>query len=205
MQNILNLEQSVAALQREQIIAYPTETLYAIGGLALSPAASLSVFAAKGRPGSQPLPVIIGLIEQLPLLAVNISDAELELAGKFWPGPLSILFKAGPLVPPELLCGSPEVAIRQTPHQGAAALCRLAGPLSSSSANLSGESAACDPALLAPGLVSGLAGIAALPPRPVGGLPSTLVRVLEPGLLQVVRHGAIGVEQLSGAGWNIAD
>ncbi len=196
MLNSISLEQAVAALTREKIIAYPTETFYAVGGMALSPQTATAVFTAKNRPASQPLPVIIGELEQLPLLAEQISDAELKLARRFWPGPLSILFRAGPLVPAELLCGSKEIAVRLSPHPVAAELSRLVGPLSCSSANISGAPAVVDPSLLEPDLTSRLAGVLALPPAPGGGLPSTLVRLGADGGLQILREGAVSAARL---------
>ena len=213
---ILSLEEAIWHLQREKVIAYPTETFYAIGGLALSPAASTAVFSAKQRPGNQPLPVIIGQVEQLPLLAKNISNAEFTLATQFWPAPLSILFKAGPLLPEELLCNSAEVAIRQTPHFVAAEICRLAGPLSGSSANLSGEAPVAGPEQLSHKLLEGIAGVVgpcsqfttqpssqtAL--RPAGDKPSTLVRVVGDGLLELIRPGAVSAEELKKKGWQLA-
>lgn len=200
---VLNMEEAVQQLQMEKIIAYPTETFYAVGGLALSPKACKDVFTAKQREGASPLPVIIGPPEQLPLLTKNISNAELDLIIKFWPGPLSVLFKAGPLLPAELLCNSPEVAIRQTPHNGAAELCRLAGPLSASSANLSGEPPITDPYNLAGELKKNIAGVADIHPMPLGGKPSTLVRVLEHQMLQVLRFGAITKEDFEKEGWEV--
>lgn len=199
----LSLEEAIQQLQKEMPIAYPTETFYAIGGLALSPKAANAVFASKQRPATQPLPVIIGQIEQLPLLAKNIPDAELALAELFWPGPLSILFKAGAILPKELLCNSPEVAIRQTSHAGAAELCKLAGPLSSSSANLSGEPAVAEPEQLSPKLLENIAGVISLPPQPAGGKASTLVRALEPGLVELIRPGAISPKELQKKGWDL--
>ena len=203
MLNALSLEQAYVALIQEKIIAYPTETFYAIGGLALSTGASAAVFTAKKRPAANPLPVIIGELEQLPLLAQDISDAELALAEKFWPGPLSILFRAGPLLPTELLCGSGEIAVRLTPHPGAAELSRLTGPLSASSANISGSPAIVDPEQLETELIPHLAGALNLPPNPEGGLPSTLVRVKEGRVLQIVRPGATSAARLTEAGWQI--
>ena len=64
---ILNVEEALQQLQMEKIIAYPTETFYAVGGLALSPKASKAVFTAKQRAGMHPLPLIIGQAAQLPL------------------------------------------------------------------------------------------------------------------------------------------
>ena len=203
MLTALSLEQAVAALIQEKIIAYPTETFYAVGGLALSPSAAEAVFTAKKRPDSQPLPIIIGEIEQLPLLASTISDAAFCLAQTFWPGPLSILFPAGPLLPRELLCASREIAVRLTPHPAAAELSRRAGPLSASSANISGSPAITDPALLEPELFSHLSGAVILPPKPGGGLPSTLVRVLDNQELQIIRNGALDAARLTAAGWRI--
>lgn len=199
----LSFEQALCYLEEEKIIAYPTETFYALGGLALSEKACTAVFSAKGRGADSPLPVIISNLNQLPLLAQNISDAQLGLAKKFWPGPLSIIFQAGTLVPKALHCNTGQIAIRQTPHPGAIKLCEACGPLSASSANLSGEPAVKAPQNLSCTLLKHLAGVIALPPEPAGGLPSTLVQVLEDNSLNILRLGAIGPEKLIAAGWKI--
>lgn len=200
---LINFNQAVNALEQGEIIAYPTETFYAIGGLALSPNASKLVFKAKSRQQSSPLPVIIGDLNQLPLLAIDITESALDLAKQFWPGPLSILFKTGPLVPAELSCNTVEVAVRQTPHAGAVSLCMACGPLSASSANLSGEPAVIEPNLFSPALTEHLAGIIELLPKPAGGLPSTLIKILEDNSLQILRQGAISEHALIAAGWRI--
>ena len=200
----LSFEQALCHLEGGKIIAYPTETFYAAGGLALSEEAAIAVFNAKGRGTNSPLPIIIAGINQLPLLAKNISNAQLNLAKKFWPGPLSILFEAGTLVPTALHCNSGQIAIRQTPHPGAMKLCEACGPLSASSANLSGEPAVKIPEQLSPELLEHLAGVIALPPEPAGGLPSTLVQILDDNSLKILRLGAIGVEKLTAAGWEIS-
>ena len=200
----LSFEQALCHLEGGKIIAYPTETFYAVGGLALSEEAAIAVFNAKGRGTNSPLPIIIAGIHQLPLLAKNISEAQLSLAKKFWPGPLSILFEAGTLVPQALHCNTGQIAIRQTPHTGAMKLCEACGPLSASSANLSGEPAVKTPEQLSPALLEHLAGVVALPPEPAGGLASTLVQVLSDNSLKILRIGAIGLEKLSAAGWEIS-
>ncbi len=200
----LSFEQALCQLEGGKIIAYPTETLYAVGGLALSQAASLAVFKAKGRGINAPLPVIIAGLNQLPLLAQNVSPAQLKLAQQFWPGPLSILFEAGNIVPTALHCNTGQIAIRQTPHAGAIKLCEACGPLSASSANLSGEPAVKVPENLSPTLMEHLSGIIALPPEPGGGLPSTLVQVLADNSLKILRAGAISGEKLAAGGWKIS-
>ncbi len=202
--HILNFIEACNCLRQGNIILYPTETFYAVGGMALNPESTIKVFNAKDRAPQKPLPIIIADITQLPLLTKKISEAEYKLAEQFWPGPLSILFKAGPLLPQNLTCGHEYIAIRQTSHHGAAMLCNSCGPLSASSANLSGKPAAKSPEQLDKELIGKTEGIFRYLPNPAGGLPSTLVQVLPDLKLKIVRPGAITIHELAAAGWEIA-
>lgn len=231
---LLDFDKACQCLQQGKVIIYPTETFYAAGGLALDPQSSKAVFAAKSREGQKPLPVIISGLTQLPLLTSYVSPAELELAKQFWPGPLTILFEAGGLTPNELICNTKKVAIRQTSHPVAAKLCEVCGPLSSSSANLSGTPPATRLTQIAEELLEKSSGVLDLPPLPPGGEPSTLVQVLplpqadakkhsnqkrsgeeeaqslaelemKHACLRILRPGAISRETLAQAGWVIAE
>ena len=126
-------------LNRGELVAFPTETVYGLGANALNREAVLSIFSAKGRPADNPLIVHIHDRSQLddlcmvPPLAGCLMDA-------FWPGPLTMLFVRKPAVPPEVTAGLPTVAIRMPSHPVAAAMLKACGlPVAAPSANSSGR------------------------------------------------------------------
>lgn len=122
------------------LVAFPTETVYGLGGDALNPDSSRKIYAAKGRPSDNPLIVHIYRIEDLSLVAEEIPEAAMRLAEKFWPGPLTMIFKKTEAVPYETTGGLDTVAVRMPSHPVAAAFIRAAGGfVAAPSANRSGR------------------------------------------------------------------
>lgn len=181
------LARALAVLQAGELLIYPTDTLYALGGRALDPAAGRRVRAAKGRE-SKPLPVIASGLEQVATLAADLPASALRLAERFWPGPLTVVLAGGNGVPDEVTAGTATVAVRVPALALARRLCEEAGPLVSTSANLSGAPApvTCEEAVAAVGASAALAldGGAG---RPVA---STIVD-LTSGPPRLVRAGAV--------------
>ena len=93
-------------------MAFPTETVYGLGGNALDPEASRKIYAAKGRPSDNPLIVHIARLEDLAPIVKNIPKKARILAEKFWPGPLTMIFEKSDLVPLETTGGLESVAVR---------------------------------------------------------------------------------------------
>ena len=87
------LEEACKILKSGGLVAFPTETVYGLGGDAFNPLASSKIYKAKGRPSDNPLIVHIASMEDLYRVADGITDSGLKLAEKFWPGPLTIIFK----------------------------------------------------------------------------------------------------------------
>ena len=126
-------------LNRGQLVAFPTETVYGLGANALDRNAVLSIFAAKGRPADNPLIVHIYDRAQLSDLC-TVSPLARPLMDAFWPGPLTMLFIRKPAVPPEVTAGLPTVAIRMPSHPVAAEMLKTCGlPIAAPSANSSGR------------------------------------------------------------------
>lgn len=197
----LNITEAVAALKQGEVICYPTETFYAVGCNALDPLAVESVYKAKKRTGSMPLPVIIGSMEQLPQVTTVESKLVQALAGRFWPGSLSILVTASDLIPAVLTGETGRVAVRVTPHPVAQELCLKAGvPLVSTSANLSGHPAVTEASAIDGGLHEGVAGVVDMEPAPAGGFASTLIEIVGPRAVRIVRSGAVSEVELRTAG-----
>lgn len=122
------------------LVAFPTETVYGLGGDALSPDSSRRIYAAKGRPSDNPLIVHICRVEDMEKLASDVPKQAYLLAEHFWPGPLTIILKKSGLVPKETTGGLDTVAIRLPDHEVALAFIREAGGfVAAPSANVSGR------------------------------------------------------------------
>ena len=87
------------------LVAFPTETVYGLGGNGLDPQASKKIYAAKGRPSDNPLILHIAKNEQLHEVVSEIPEAAATLAEAFWPGPLTMIFKKADCVPYETTGG----------------------------------------------------------------------------------------------------
>ena len=99
-------------LKQGQLVAFPTETVYGLGGNALDETAAKRIYEAKGRPSDNPLIVHIADLKDLKKLAVDIPEAGYRLAEAFWPGPLTMIFKKSELVPYSTTGGLDTVAVR---------------------------------------------------------------------------------------------
>lgn len=122
------------------VIAYPTETVYGLGVDPFNPQAVARIFDIKGRDAGKGLIMLVRGRDDLAVLAAQISPAAETLINAFWPGPLTLVFRACPDLPPALLGGRDTVALRHSDHPIAGQLLdALGGPLTSTSANRSGE------------------------------------------------------------------
>ncbi len=122
------------------LVAFPTETVYGLGGNALDPEASRKIYAAKGRPSDNPLILHIAGPDMLEPLVSRIPETARILMDAFWPGPMTLIFEKSSLVPEETTGGLDTAAIRMPSHPVAAALIRAAGvPIAAPSANTSGR------------------------------------------------------------------
>ena len=127
-------------LRNGELVAFPTETVYGLGGNALDPGASAMIYAAKGRPSDNPLIVHICDTGALPVLAKEIPDAAWKLAERFWPGPMTMILKKRDIVPNETTGGLDTVAIRMPSDPVASMLIRVSGLyIAAPSANASGR------------------------------------------------------------------
>ena len=177
------------ALRRGGVVAYPTETFYALGALATDAAAVARLARAKGRPDGKPLPLVAAHREAVDAVAVLEGPAA-RLAAAFWPGPLTLVLPARPGLAAEVTAGTGTVGVRVPSSEVARTLAAHAGgPLVSTSANLAGEEPVVRAADLAPALRARLDAVLDGGATP-GGLPST-VATFQEGALRVLRAGAI--------------
>lgn len=186
--------EAVEALIGHALLVYPTETLYALGGVPTRDVAA-RVREAKGREGSKPLPLVAADRAQARALCRDWPEVAELLAARFWPGPLTLVLPAHWGLAKEITAGAGSVAVRVPGLALPRALCQQAGPLISTSANLSGAPAhaTCAAALAAVGSRAALA----LDAGPLQGVASTILDVRQaPRLL---RAGAIPFEALARA------
>ena len=133
------LDEAAALLRQGKLVAIPTETVYGLAANALDPAAAKAIYAAKGRPSDNPLIVHVSSLEEVAPLVRELPAALERLAGRFWPGPMTVILPKSGRVPKETSGGLDTVAVRMPAHPVARELIRRAGvPLAAPSANLSG-------------------------------------------------------------------
>ena len=134
------IAQAGEVLKNGGLVAFPTETVYGLGGDALKEDAAHKIYSAKGRPSDNPLIVHIADIAALDELAYDIPDSAHKLADAFWPGPLTMIFKKKEIVPYGTTGGLDTVAVRMPSHPVAAKLIKDSGVyIAAPSANLSGR------------------------------------------------------------------
>jgi L-threonylcarbamoyladenylate synthase len=139
----LDIPSAVRILKKGGVIAYPTETVYGLGCDATRPEAVQRIFDLKGRDSQSPISVLIPSKEVLSDYVEEIPPIAETLIEKFWPGPLTLVFRAKPLFPSELLAEGHTIALRVSSHPVGLQLTQALGlPLTTTSANKSGQAPA---------------------------------------------------------------
>lgn len=134
------IEAAAKVIQRGGLVAFPTETVYGLGGNAFDPGAAKKIYAAKGRPSDNPLIVHIAGAEDLFRIAKDVPKEARILAEKLWPGPLTMILNKKEDLPKETTGGLDTVAIRCPSDPVARELIRRSGGfIAAPSANLSGR------------------------------------------------------------------
>jgi L-threonylcarbamoyladenylate synthase len=190
------LRRALEVLRTGGLVAFPTDTVYGVGALAFDGKTIESIYAAKDRPVEKAIPVLIGEANELEKVGIDIPKVALQLAARFWPGPLTILVPKRPDLPKSVSATS-TVGVRVPDHDVARALLRLAGPMAVTSANLSGAQSPVS----AQEVYEQLGGRIPLiidGGRTPGGVPSTLVDCTTPEL-KILREGPIRLEELHSA------
>lgn len=127
-------------LKNGGLVAFPTETVYGLGGDGLNARSSEKIYTAKGRPSDNPLIIHIADMESLDKIVSQVPPKARKLAEKFWPGPLTMIFQKSPEVPYETTGGLESVAVRMPDHLIAKALIKAGGGyIAAPSANTSGR------------------------------------------------------------------
>lgn len=185
-----NLARLARVLRQGGLVAVPTETVYGLAANALDPKACRKIFAAKGRPTTDPLIVHIESLGQLAGVAVP-NAAALRLAQAFWPGPLTLVLPKRDVVPAIVSAGLPSVAVRMPRHPQFRRLLKLCGlPLAAPSANRFGAVSPTTAQHVQDGLGARIGHILDGGPSSIG-LESTIVDLRDPRAPRLLRPGAI--------------
>ena len=127
-------------LKQGGLVAFPTETVYGLGGDGLNASSSEKIYAAKGRPSDNPLIIHIADMESLEGIVTQVPEEARKLANAYWPGPLTMIFQKNYRVPYETTGGLESVAVRMPSHPVARALIAAGGGyIAAPSANTSGR------------------------------------------------------------------
>jgi L-threonylcarbamoyladenylate synthase len=121
------IDRAVDALREGEVVAFPTETVYGLGADAQNPEAVRKVFELKGRPATHPLIVHLDHPRLLERWALDVPPAAQALAGRFWPGPLTLVLRRAPAVDLAITGGQDTVAVRVPNHPVAQQLLRAFG------------------------------------------------------------------------------
>jgi L-threonylcarbamoyladenylate synthase len=189
------LARAAALLRAGEVVAFPTETVYGLGGDAIAPAAVDRIFAAKGRPADDPLIVHVAAVNELAHLTPSLTPLISRLAAHFWPGPLTLIVPRGPAVPLRVSAGRNTVAVRIPAHPLAQALIRAAGtPLAAPSANRFGHTSPTTAAHVLSDLDGRIAAVLDGGATPIG-IESTVLD-LTSATPTVLRPGGVSYEAL---------
>jgi len=187
------VKKGVGILKRGGVVAFPTDTVYGLGADAFNPEAVERIYLVKKRPRHLPLPLLIGDMKQLAVVAEPLTEVALFLAQRFWPGGLTLVLpKAGGL--PACLGGA-GVAVRLPAHPVCQALIRGVGsPITGTSANISGKPSALTAGEVREQLGNGV-DLVIDGGRCPGGVESTVVDLSgeKPAIL---RRGIISEEEI---------
>lgn len=190
------IKEAAACLERGEIVAFPTETVYGLGGNAKVRDAAHKIYAAKGRPSDNPLIVHVATEEQIREICTEINPMARKLIDAFWPGPMTLVLPSRGAVSDTVTAGLSTVAIRMPSHPVARALILASGlPIAAPSANSSGHPSPTTAEHVLHDLNGKIAGIIDGGETGVG-VESTVVDCTTTPMT-ILRPGGISREQLS--------
>lgn len=185
-----SLQAAAEVIAAGGVVALPTDTFYGLAADPFRADAVARLFAAKGRPSEQALPLIAADLEQIVSHLGRLPPLGRRLAETFWPGPLTLVVEAPAALAKDVTGGTGTVGVRVPADAVARDLCRACGrPLTATSANLSGEPPASDPGEVERTLGARI-DLLLDGGRAPGGRPSTIVDLTGP-VPRLVRAGAI--------------
>jgi len=146
-----SFSRAAEAVDRGGLVAYPTETVYGLGGDAFDPAAVGAVFDAKGRSRDEPMSVGVTDVDAIDRIA-GLDERERAFASEFLPGPVTLVAERTEAIPDAVTAGADRVGVRVPDHRVTQDLLAATGPLTATSANPSGTPAPTTPGGLAPAI-----------------------------------------------------
>ena len=190
------IDTALSVLKAGGLVGIPTDTVYGLAALLHDSQAIARIYQAKERSENKAIAVLIGDLEQLELVAESTSADARRLAAAFWPGALTLVVprRAGL---PENLSPLPTIGVRMPDHDFARSLLHRAGPLATTSANLSGGPNPRNAAEVLAQLEGRIELLLDGGDAP-GGVPSTVVDCTGSDI-RILRRGAITKEQLAAA------
>jgi len=189
----LAIQQALALLQKGRLVAFPTDTVYGVGASAFNSQAIDQLYLVKGRDSAKSIAVLLSSPADLPRLSAGMGELAERLAQRFWPGPLTLVIARHPALP-ENISSTPTIGVRMPDHPVALALLSRAGPLATTSANLSGAQNACTAQEVLEHLRGRIPLILDGGHTP-GGTPSTVVDCTGTAPV-ILRQGPISLQQL---------
>ena len=192
------LERARAVLAGGGVVGVPTDTVYGLAALPTGggaapgiPAGTAAIFRLKGRPADAALPVLVADADQARALA-DVGPAARRLMAAFWPGALTVVVARASGVHLDLGGDERTVGLRAPAHRVPLALCRLAGPIATTSANRHGE----PPMTRAAQLAGAFPDVLVLDAGPCNGAPSTVVDCTG-GEVRLLRSGAVAWDDIA--------
>lgn len=194
--DIEQMQEAGELIASGELVAFPTETVYGLGGDALHPEAAKKIYEAKGRPSDNPLIIHIAEVSDLERVAKEVPPQAKKLADAFWPGPLTMIVWKKDEVPYATTGGMDTVAVRMPDHPVALELIRQSGKLiAAPSANTSGRPSPTEASHVMEDLEGRIAMV--LDGGSVGiGIESTIIDLTEPTPM-ILRPGYITPQMLS--------
>jgi len=132
------ISKAVETIKCGGTIAFPTDTVYGLAVDPFNPQALNRIYAIKERSIEKAIPVLIGDIQQIEMLVLEVNEPAKKLAGALWPGPLTLILPKAANIPDELT-PYPTIGIRMPNHEFTLRLLQATGPLATTSANISGD------------------------------------------------------------------
>lgn len=190
-----SIHEAAQLIKNQQVVAFPTETVYGLGADATNEQAVQRIFEAKGRPADNPLIVHVAEVHQVEELVTHIPDQARRLMEAFWPGPLTLIFDSNGSAVKNVTAGLSTIGIRMPDHPLALSLLKAAGkPLAAPSANRSGRPSPTKAIHVEQDLAGRIAGILDGGQTGVGVESTVLDCTCEPPV--ILRPGGVTKEQL---------
>ncbi len=187
------IQYAIDVLRNGGLVAFPTDTVYGLAAPVQNEKSIERLYIVKGRTHSKAVAVLLGEVDQLDQVAVDLSASARKAAQHFWPGPLTMIVPRHPSLP-NILAPLPTIGVRIPDHPVALALLKETGPLAVTSANISGK----NNTMTAKQVLKQLQGRVHLiidGGRTPGGVPSTVIDCTTPEP-EILREGPISLKQI---------